>query len=61
VLWLLKTRGLRMKDDNNNTIVTEIGPFFQILGQAIVGGCREHPVIAFIAVTMISFLVFIHY
>jgi hypothetical protein len=51
-----------MKDDNNNTMFTKIGPFFEMLGQAIVGGCREHPVIvAFIAVTMISFLVFVHY
>jgi hypothetical protein len=50
-----------MKDDNNNTIIAKIGPFLE-MGQAIVGGCREHPVIAaFIAVTMISFLVFIHY
>jgi len=47
-----------MKDDNNNAIIAKIGP----LGQAIVGRCREHPIVAaFIAVTMISFLVFIHY
>ena len=51
-----------MKDDNNNAIIAKIGPFFEMLGQAMLGGCRKHPVIAaFIAVTMISFLVFIHY
>jgi hypothetical protein len=48
--------------DNNNTIIAKIGRFFRMLGWAIVGAFREHPVIAaFIAVTMISFLVFIHY